>query len=96
MSSKALTPDERESQIINQAVDLAEKQIQEGTASSAVIVHFLKLATAREKSKKAKLDADTSLAYSKVELINRQADATVTAEAAIEAMTRYAGRDDTK
>ena len=41
----AKTPKGRENQLISLAVDLAEKQLQEGTASSQVITHFLKLGT---------------------------------------------------
>ena len=37
----ALTPEARENQLIAEAIDLAEKQITEGTASSAVICHYL-------------------------------------------------------
>ena len=35
----ALTPEARENQLISLAVDLAERQLQEGTASSQVITH---------------------------------------------------------
>ena len=44
-SRKAMDPDAREQQMIALAVDLAEKQLREGTASSQVITHFLKLGT---------------------------------------------------
>ena len=39
----ALTPEARELQMISLAVDLAERQLLEGTASSQVITHYLKL-----------------------------------------------------
>ena len=39
----ALSPEARENQMISYAVDLAEKQLIEGTASSQVITHYLKL-----------------------------------------------------
>ena len=45
----AKTPEGRENQLISLAVNLAEKQLQEGTASSQVITHFLKLGTERER-----------------------------------------------
>ena len=45
----ALTPEARENQLIAKAVDLAEKQIEEGTASSQVITHYLKLGSTKEK-----------------------------------------------
>jgi len=44
----ATTPEARENQMISLAVDLAEKQLMEGTASSQVVTHFLKLATSKE------------------------------------------------
>lgn len=45
----ATTPEQRENQLIASAVDLAEQQLQEGTASAQVITHFLKLGSSREK-----------------------------------------------
>lgn len=45
----ARTPEARENQLIAAAVDLAEKQIADGTASSQVITHFLKLGSTKEK-----------------------------------------------
>ena len=43
----ALTPEARENQMIALAVNLAEKQLQEGTASSQVITHYLKLGSTK-------------------------------------------------
>ena len=43
----ALTPEARENQMISLAVDLAEKQLMEGTASSQVITHYLKLGSTK-------------------------------------------------
>jgi hypothetical protein len=45
----ATTPEARENQLVNMAVDLAERQMREGTASSQVITHYLKLGSSREK-----------------------------------------------
>lgn len=44
--------EEREDQLIALAVDLAEKQLREGTASAQVITHYLKLGSTREKMEK--------------------------------------------
>ena len=52
----ALTPEARENQMISLAVDLAEKQLREGTASSQVITHFLKLGSSKEKLEKEILE----------------------------------------
>ena len=45
----ALTPEAREGQLVSLAVDLAEQQLRDGTASSQVITHYLKLGSMREK-----------------------------------------------
>ena len=45
----ARTPEARENQMISLAIELAEKQLMEGTASSQVITHFLKLGSTKEK-----------------------------------------------
>jgi hypothetical protein len=44
----ATTPEGREAQLVSLAVDLAEKQLAEGTASAQVISHYLKLGSSRE------------------------------------------------
>ena len=50
----ALTPEARENQMIDLAVNLAEQQLRDGTAKSQVIVHFLKLGTQRAKLEQEK------------------------------------------
>ena len=45
----ALTPEDRESQLIAAAVNLAEKQLRDGTASPSVITHYLRLASGKER-----------------------------------------------
>lgn len=45
----AITPEMREQQLTALAMDLAEKQLREGTASSQTINHFLNIASTREK-----------------------------------------------
>ena len=57
----AKTEQGRENQLINLAIDLAEKQLSEGTASAAVISHFLKLATEKENLERQKLIRETRL-----------------------------------
>jgi hypothetical protein len=47
----ALNPEQRENQMIALAIDLAEQQLLDGTASSQVITHYLKLAATKEKTK---------------------------------------------
>ena len=52
----ALTPEARENQLVSLAVDLAEQQLRDGTASSQVITHYLKLGSTKERLEKEKLE----------------------------------------
>ena len=63
----ALTPEARENQLISLAIDLAEKQLIEGTASSQVIAHYLKLGSTGYKIEKRKLERETELLEAKTE-----------------------------
>lgn len=65
----ATTPEARENQIAALAYDLAEKQIREGTASSQVLTHFLKISSTKEKLEKEILEKQKSLITAKTEAI---------------------------
>lgn len=67
----ALTPEARENQLISLAMDRAEQQLMDGTASSQVITHFLKLGTAKYQYETEKLKHDTELVQAKTEAIAR-------------------------
>lgn len=64
--SPARTSEGREKQLINLAIDLAEKQIRAGTASSQVITHFLKLGTERERLERERLEQENLLTKEKI------------------------------
>lgn len=81
----------REKQLIGLAVDLAAKQLSEGTASSQVISHFLKLATEKEKTEIEILRMQKELIKAKTENIrNAQMDKELYKNA-IDAMRSYGG-----
>ena len=63
----AMTPEARENQLIALAVDLAEKQLMEGTASSQVITHYLKLGSTKERIEKELLEKQKELIEAKTE-----------------------------
>ena len=63
----ALNDDRHEKQIIADAMDLAQKQILEGTASAQVVTHFLKLGSSRERLEQARIKKDIELAQAKQE-----------------------------
>ena len=87
----ALTPEARENQLISLAVDLAEKQLQEGTASSQVITHYLKLGSTKEKIEKEILEKQKELITAKTEAIQSQKRVEELYVNALNAMRRYSG-----
>lgn len=88
----ATTPEGRENQLISRAMDLAERQIVEGTASSQVITHFLKLASTREKLEQERLQRENLLLSAKVEQIASGKRIEELYETALNAMRSYAGQ----
>ncbi len=87
----ALTPETRESQMISLAVDLAEKQLMEGTASSQVITHFLKLGSTKERLEKEKLEEENKLLKAKTDALQSAKRVEELYADAISAMKRYSG-----
>ena len=90
----ALTPEARENQMISLAVDLAEKQLQEGTASSQVITHFLKLGSTKQQLEKQKLEEENKLLRAKTENIQSMGRIEELYEESINAMRNYSGQGD--
>lgn len=90
----ALTPEARENQMIALAVDLAEKQLQEGTASSQVITHYLKLGSMREKLERERLEEENKLLRAKTKAIEDQKEMKEIYLDALKAMQRYSGNGD--
>lgn len=87
----AKSDEAREKQLISAAIDLAEKQLLEGTASSQVIVHYLKLATTKEKLEREKLAKENELLEAKAENLKAQKRSEELFEAAMDAMRSYSG-----
>ena len=90
----ALSTEAREQQLIARAVDLAEKQLIEGTASSQVITHFLKQATAKAELEKEKIRHENELLKAKKESLQSEKRREELFEKAIDAMKRYSGHGD--
>lgn len=89
----ATTDENRENQLVSLAIDLAEKQLGEGTASAQVITHYLKLGSTRERLEQERM-------YRENELLGARVDAMASAKrveelysAALDAMRDYAGRE---
>lgn len=87
----AITPEGRENQMCALAIDLAEKQLREGTASSQVITHFLKLASSKEKLEKEILEKQRELLTAKTEALKAEQRIEELYTDAINAMKEYSG-----
>lgn len=90
----ATTVEGRENQLISLAVDLAERQLADGTAASQVITHFLKLASTREKLEQERLQRENLLLSAKVDQIASAKRVEELYETALKAMRTYAGQED--
>lgn len=89
----AFTPEDRDNQLIARAVDLAEKQMIEGTASAQVITHYLKQASPRERLELERLRQENALLNAKVEQLKSAKRVEELYESALNAMRAYAGQD---
>lgn len=87
-----LDPQYRENQIISAAMNLAERQIKEGTASSQIISHFLKLGTANARYETEKLINENELLKAKREQLQSQKSSEELYAKAIHAMGIYGGK----
>lgn len=87
----ARTPEARENQLIQKAVDLAEKQLSNGTASAQVITHYLKLGSTKERLEKEKLKSENELLRAKTEALQSTKRIEELYANAIHAMESYRG-----
>lgn len=88
----ALTPEARENQLISLAVDLAEKQLMDGTASSQVITHYLKLGTTKERIEREILEKQKELIQAKTENLQSAKRIEELYTNALNAMKNYSGQ----
>ena len=87
----ALTPEARENQLISLATDLAEQQLRDGTASSQVITHYLKLGSSKERLEKEILSENKKLLVAKTESLQSSKRIEELYSNAIAAMKKYSG-----
>lgn len=87
----ALTPEARENQMIALAMDLVEQRLKNGTASSAETVHFLKLASSKEKLEQEILEEQKKLLEAKTDNLKSAAKIESLYAEALEAFRSYSG-----
>lgn len=90
----ALTPEARENQLVSLAINLAEKQLRDGTASSQVITHYLKIGSTKERIEKEILEQQKELITAKTEALRSQKRVEELYASALKAMRTYSGQGD--
>lgn len=92
-SHSATTPEARENQMISLAVNLAEQQLRDGTASSQIIAHYLKLASTKERLELEKQKKEIELIVAKTEAIHSAQHIEELYSNALNAMRSYSGQE---
>lgn len=87
----ALTPEARENQLISLATDLAEQQLRDGTASSQVITHYLKLGSTRERIEREILEEQKKMYHAKTKTYESTEEIKELYRDALNAMKVYSG-----
>ena len=90
----ALSPEARENQMISLAVDLVEKRLREGTASSAETTYYLRLSGSKARLEKEKLEEENKLLRAKTEALQAAKNTEEMYAEAIKAMGIYSGKDE--
>lgn len=90
--SPATTPEGREAQLTNQAYDLAERQMADGTASAQVISHFLKNGSTRDRLERQRLEKEVELLEGKVDALKSAKRVEELYEDALNSMRVYSGQ----
>lgn len=87
----ATTPQEQENRLIALATMRAQQQILDGTASSQVLTHYLKLGTSRERLEQMKLEHEAELLKVKAESFESEKEAAARHEEVLKSFKRYSG-----
>ena len=90
----ASTPESREKQLVAMAVDLAEQQLRDGTASSQVITHYLKIGSTKEQLENELRIKQKELMEAKTEALQSSKRIEELYASAIVAMRSYNGSDN--
>lgn len=90
----ALTPEARENQMISLAMDLAEQQLRDGTASSQLITEFVKRGSTKARLEKEILAEQKELMAAKTEALQSAKRIEELYENALNAMRNYSGQGE--
>lgn len=90
----ARSDEERENQLISLAIDRAEQQLRDGTASSQVITHYLKLGSTKERLEKELLQEEMKLKQAKTEALQSAKRVEELYSKALDAFKTYNGVEE--
>ena len=90
----ARSEEELEKRGVGLANNLAIKQMQEGTASSQIITHFLKVGSLKEQLELKKIEYEIELLKARKDEIKSQAEQDRKYDEVMKAIASYAGKDD--
>ena len=90
----AISPEARENQMISLAMDLAEQQLRDGTASSQLITEFVKRGSTKARLEKEILKEQKELMAAKTESIQSAKRVEELYTNALNAMRRYSGQGE--
>lgn len=93
-SRPALSPEARENQMIALAMDLAEQQLRDGTASSQLITEFVKRGSTKARLEKEILAEQKELMAAKTAALQSQKRVEELYAEALKAMRNYNGQGD--
>lgn len=92
----ALTPEAQENRMISLATRLAEQKMLDGTASSQLIVHYLKLGSSKERLEKEIMEKQKELISAKTDALQTAKRVEELYDKAIKAMRVYSGQEDSE
>lgn len=90
---RAMTPEEREAQLISLTMDVVEDRIRNGKASSQELVHFLRAGSNKERFEAKKLELELQLVQAKTENLRLQQKNDEMYTEALKAFKRYSGTE---
>jgi hypothetical protein len=88
----ALTPEARENQMISLAMDLAEQQLRDGTASSQLITEFVKRGSTKARLEQEILEEQKELIEAKTQSLQSAQRIEELYANALDAMRNYSGQ----
>lgn len=93
-SRPALSPEARENQLINEAYDLVEERLLDGTATSQETVHFLRIGSEKNRIEMEKLKKENALLTAKTDALQSAKRVEELYADALSAMRSYSGQKE--